>query len=86
MLNPDDKTIMRILGNSHLISLFPFRTGTDEIITDVLENLDVYIMVVFNVDGYEYTWLEEPEGVIQNSSQPSEPLWFKALHNPSEPL
>ena len=77
---------------------FTYRTGTDAIITEVLENLDVYIMVVFNVDGYEYTWLDE--GVGHSCSQPfrtsvyGSKLFttlqslngFKSFHNPSEPL
>ncbi len=38
------------------------RDGTDDVISDTLAALDVYIMVLFNVDGYVYTWTEVTTG------------------------
>ncbi|XP_021231482.1 carboxypeptidase B2 [Numida meleagris] len=39
----------------------------DQIMTELLENFDFYVMPVMNVDGYEYTW-----------SKPSNRLWRKS--------
>jgi len=40
----------------HMLNTLLSQYGKDNRITHIVDSLDIYVLPVFNVDGYEYTW------------------------------
>ena len=44
--------------NTHYFNHVTRRSGTDDVITNTLDTMDIYIMPILNVDGYVYSFEE----------------------------
>ena len=47
-----------LAGGNNKHYLLPCRAGTDDVITNTLDTMDIYIMPILNVDGYVYSFEE----------------------------